>query len=129
MSAILPPSDRLWWKQPLDRVEGTWILIAFIWCMIMFAMMVGWHIYGKQNLSTETYKTTREMFTAKTQAMVDKYTVRTETDKNIPVVHPPAGSDVYLIARLWDWWLMYVEIDRVLKNGVAFKQAGQERPA
>ena len=51
MSAILPPSDRLWWKQPLDRVEGTWIVLAFIWCMIMFAMMVGWHIYGKQNLS------------------------------------------------------------------------------
>ncbi len=94
MSAILPPSDRLWWKQPLDRVEGTWILIAFIWCMIMFAMMVGWHIYGKQNLSTETYKTTREMFTAKTQAVVDKYTVRTETDKKIPVANPPAGSDV-----------------------------------
>ena len=37
--------------------------------MIMFAMMVGWHIYGKQNLSTETYKTTREMYTAKTQAV------------------------------------------------------------
>jgi len=53
----------------LDRVEGTWIVIAFIWCMIMFAMMVGWHIYGKQNLSTETYKTTREMYTAKTQAV------------------------------------------------------------
>ncbi len=38
--------------------------------------------------------------------MVDKYTVRTETDQKIPVVHPPAGSDVYLIARLWDWWPM-----------------------
>ncbi|MBP7082007.1 MAG: hypothetical protein KBA96_12910, partial [Rhodocyclaceae bacterium] len=104
MSAILPPAERLWWKHPLDRVEGTWILIAFIWCMIMFAMMVGWHIYGKQNLSTETYKTTPELFSNKTQAMVEKYTVRKETDKEIPVVHPPPGSDVYLIARLWDWW-------------------------
>ena len=36
--------------------------------------------------------------------MVDKYTVRTETDQKIPVVAPPAGADVYLIARLWDWW-------------------------
>jgi cytochrome c oxidase subunit 2 len=58
MSAILPPAERLWWKHPLDRVEGTWIVIALIWCLIMFFMMVGWHIYGKQNLSTETYKTT-----------------------------------------------------------------------
>jgi cytochrome c oxidase subunit 2 len=116
MSAILPPSGRLWWKQPLDRVEGTWILIAFLWCMVMFAMMVGWHIWGKQNLSTETYKTSREMYTAKTQAVVDKYTVRTETDKKIPVVHPPAGSDVYLIARLWDWWpIIELEKDKTYR--------------
>jgi cytochrome c oxidase subunit 2 len=104
MSAIHPPSERLWWKHPLDRVEGTWILISFIWCLTMFGMMVGWHVWGKQNLSSETYKTTPEKFSAKTQAMVDKYVVRTETAENIPVVAPPEGSDVYLIARLWSFW-------------------------
>ena len=104
MSAILPPAERLWYRHPIDRVEGTWIAIALVWCLIMFFMMVGWHIWGKQNLSTETYRTTPEMFTAKTQAMVDKYTVRTETDQKIPVVAPPPGSDVYLIARLWNFW-------------------------
>ena len=104
MSAILPPAERLWWKHPLDRVEGTWIVIALIWCLIMFAMMVGWHVWGKQNLSTETYKTTPEKFTLKAQAMVDKYTVRTETAEKIPVVVPPPGSDVYLVARLWNFW-------------------------
>ena len=57
MSAILPPSERLWWKHPLDRLETTWIIIAFVWCMVMFFMMVFWHVYGKQNLATETYKT------------------------------------------------------------------------
>ncbi len=31
MSAILPPSRRIWWKQPLDKVELTWIAIAFVW--------------------------------------------------------------------------------------------------
>ncbi len=104
MSAILPPAERLWWKHPLDRVEGTWIVIALVWCLIMFAMMVGWHIYGKQNLSTETYRTSLETFTAKAQAVVDKYTVRTETEAKIPVFAPPPGSDVYLIARLWSFW-------------------------
>ncbi len=63
-----------------------------------------WHIYGDQNLSNETYRTTPEAFEAKTQAMVDKYTVRTETDEEIPVVAPPAGSDIYLLGRLWSWW-------------------------
>ena len=104
MSAILPPAERLWYKHPIDRVEGTWIVIALTWCLIMFAMMVGWHVWGKQNLSTETYRTTPEMFMAKTQAMVDKYTVRTETRREAtPVVAPPAGSDVYLLARLWSF--------------------------
>ena len=104
MSAIFPPAERLWWKHPLDRVEGTWIAIAFVWCMIMFFMMVYWHIYGDQNLSTETYKTRPDQFIAKAQAVVDKYTVRTETDAAIPVVAPPPGSDVYLVARLWSFW-------------------------
>jgi cytochrome c oxidase subunit II len=105
MSAILPPAERLWYKHPIDRVEGTWIAIALTWCLIMFAMMVGWHVWGNQNLSTETYRTTPDQFMAKTQAMVDKYTVRIETDENkTPVVAPPAGSDVYLIARLWSFY-------------------------
>jgi cytochrome c oxidase subunit 2 len=104
MSAILPPSERLWYRHPIDRVEGTWIAIALTWCLIMFFMMIAWHIWGKQNLSTETYKTTPEMFAAKTQAMVDKYTVRTETAEKLPVVAPPPGSDIYMIARLWNFW-------------------------
>ncbi len=104
MSSILPPSERIWWKQPIDRSEIIWITIAFAWCMVMFFMMPYWHIYGKQNLSTETYRVTPELFSKATQKMVDQYTVRTETDKNIPVVAPPAGADVFLIARLWDWW-------------------------
>ena len=116
MSAILPPAERLWYRQPIDRVEGTWIAIALIWCLIMFFMMVGWHIWGKQNLSTETYRTTPEMFTAKTQAMVDKYTVRTETAEKIPVVAPPPGSDIYLIARLWNFWPILE-----LENGKTYK--------
>jgi cytochrome c oxidase subunit 2 len=104
MSSILPPSERIWWKQPIDRSEIIWIAIAFAWCMVMFFMMPYWHIYGKQNLSTETYRVTPELFSKATQKMVDQYTVRTETEQKIPVVAPPAGADVFLIARLWDWW-------------------------
>ncbi|MFT5140868.1 MAG: cytochrome c oxidase subunit 2 [Lysobacterales bacterium] len=104
MSSIQPPSERIWWNKPLDRVEGAWIAIALVWSLIMFTMMPLWHLYGKQNLSNEAYRTTPAAFQAKAQAMVDQYTVRTETDMQLPVVHPPPGSDVYLIARLWQWW-------------------------
>jgi cytochrome c oxidase subunit 2 len=116
MSAILPPSERLWWKHPLDRVEGTWIAISLVWCLTMFAMMVGWHVYGRQNLSTETYRTTPDLFSGKTQAMVDKYTIRTEGTERIPVVAPPPGSDVYLIARLWSFWpILELEKDKTYR--------------
>lgn len=104
MSAILPPAQRNWWKQPIDKIEWTWILIALSWSLFMFGMMVYWHINGKQNLSTETYKTTREMYAAKAEKMVEQYKIRTETDRETPVVKVPEGGDVYLVARLWEWW-------------------------
>ena len=78
--------------------------MSFLWCMVLFFMMVYWHIEGKQNLSTETYTTTPAAFAEKAQAMVDQWTVRTETDMQVPVVAPPPGSDIYLVARLWSFW-------------------------
>ncbi|MCP5093159.1 MAG: cytochrome c oxidase subunit II, partial [Gammaproteobacteria bacterium] len=57
MSAIQPPAETVWWRQPLDKVEGTWISIALVWSLFMFFMMPFWHVYGKQNLSSEAYKT------------------------------------------------------------------------
>ena len=114
MSAILPPSERLWWKQPIAGQEWAWIGIAFVWAMVMFGMMVYWHINGKQNLSNEAYKTTPVKFAAKAQAMIDEYTVRQEGA--FPVVRPPPGSDVYLIARLWQWWpILELEKDQTYR--------------
>ncbi len=58
----------------------------------------------QEDVTRLTYRVKPEMFQRAAQEMVDKYTVRTETDEKIPVVAPPAGADVYLIARLWAWW-------------------------
>ncbi|HET9701477.1 MAG TPA: cytochrome C oxidase subunit II [Burkholderiales bacterium] len=104
MSAIQPPQQRIWWKTPIDRVEGIWIILAFIWCLVMFFMMPYWHVFGKQNLSNEAYRSTPEMFMKKAEDGIAKYKVREETEQKIPVIHPPAGADVYLVARLWSWY-------------------------
>lgn len=100
--AIHPPSERIWWKEPIARSEIIWVLIAFTWGLVMFFMMIYWHGAGEQNLSNEAYRITPERFAAKAQAVVDQYQVGEEA--GVPVVHPPPGSDVYLIARLWQWW-------------------------
>ena len=100
--AITPPSDRIWWRQPIARVELIWIIIAFTWGLIMFFMMIYWHGAGKQNLSNEAYQIKPERFAEHAQQMIDDYQVRDES--GFPVVRPPPDSDVYLIARLWQWW-------------------------
>ncbi len=111
--ALAPPSERIWWKEPVERVELIWVGVALIWALIMFFMMPYWHVYGKQNLSNESYRTTPEMFLSKVQAMVDKYTVRKETAREYPVVAPPAGADVYLLGRLWEWYpILELEKDK-----------------
>jgi len=102
MTSYLPPSDRIWWNVPVGKQEIVWIGIALIWCLIMFFMMPYWHIYGKQNLSNEAYRTTPAKFLAEVDAMVEKYQIGEEA--GIPIVRPPAGSDVYILGRLWQWY-------------------------
>lgn len=105
MTSYQPTSERIWWKHPLDRVEITWIALALIWCLVMFAMMVGWHFFGQQNLSNETYRIAPSAFQEKAEAVADKYRVGEE--QGVPVVHPPPGEDIYLLGRRWQWWPIF----------------------
>jgi len=107
MSTLSPPSKRVWWKEPVERVELLWIGLVVIWGLIMTFMMPYWHVVGKQNLSNEAYRTSPEAFMEKANEMVSKYTVRKESEREFPVVKPPVGSDIYLVARLWDWWPIF----------------------
>ena len=102
--SITPVTDRLWWKIPMDREEVIWVSVSFVWCLFMFFMMPYWHVFGKQNLAHAAVKTSAQAYLAKANEMVEKYKVREETEQKIPVVRPPADSDVYLVARLWSWW-------------------------
>ena len=102
MTSYMPPSERIWWKTPIGKEELLWIGIALVWCLIMFFMMPYWHIYGKQNLSNEAYQTNAVQFQGKVDEMVKAYQVREEA--GMPVVKPPAGSDVYMLGRLWQWY-------------------------
>ncbi len=105
MTSLSPPKDKIWWNEPIEKAELIWITIVFLWGLVMSFMMPFWHVVGDQNISTETYKTTPEKFMQQTQAFVDEYTVRMDDGpRQYPVVKPPPGGDVYLVARLWDYW-------------------------
>lgn len=102
--AIFPPAERLWWKEPLHRMELVWIIIAFLWGLVMFFAMIYWHAFGAQNLSNEAYRIKPETFAAKTEAMAEKHKVREHEGTGFPIVHPPPGSDVYMLGRTFEWW-------------------------
>lgn len=104
--SIFPTEQRIWWNEPVEKSEVLWVSIAFLWAMIMFFMMPYWHFAGEQNLSNEAYKTTPDAFEQKTDAFVAKYTVREDAVSGYPIVAPPAGSDIYMYGKKWEWWPM-----------------------
>ena len=90
----------VWWK-PVHKSEKIWFTIAFVWCMILFAMMPFWHFKGGQNPSGERSKVDPQAFAARVAEFTSTYQVGTEN--GFPVVAPPPGSDVYLLGRMWQW--------------------------
>jgi cytochrome c oxidase subunit 2 len=102
--AIHSPEHRLWWKERVERTEVIWIAIAFAWGLIMFSTMIAWHIWGRQNLANEAYRVQPDAYVAKVEAMAEKYKIGEEGNSAVPIVHPPPGGDVYLLARIWQWW-------------------------
>ena len=103
--SIQPPTERLWWKEPVATPEKVWITVAFLWGLAMFGMMIYWHVAGRQNLSNEAYRIDPAVYQERAMAVAAQYTVREEA--GLPVVAPPPGTDIYLIARLWQWWPIF----------------------
>jgi cytochrome c oxidase subunit 2 len=102
--AIRPPEAKVWWSEPVARAELVWIAIAFLWGVTMFAMMIWWHLEGRQNLSTEVYRIDPEVYVSRVEAFTESFQVGEEGETGVPLVRPPPGADVYLLARLWEWW-------------------------
>ena len=90
----------VWWK-PAHKAEKTWVVIAFVWCMILFAMMPLWHWKGGQNPSGIRRKTTPSEFYKRTVEFSQQYKIG--EDRGMPIVAPPPGSHVYLTAMSFQW--------------------------
>jgi len=107
---LAPP--KIWWRN-LGRLEKNWVLIAFIWCLLLTAMMPLWYFFGRQNVPIETYRVSRDDFLQTTQDFAAQYQVG--EDQGIPVVAPPPG-DIYLFGRQWQWYPIYQ-----LEKGVEYR--------
>ncbi len=90
----------VWWR-PVTGSEKVWVSIAFVWCLVLFAMMPLWHLRGGQNPSGIRHRVDPVAFSARVDEFIEEYRVGEE--KGIPVVAPPPGSHVYLKASMWTW--------------------------
>ena len=95
---LAPP--KIWWRN-LGRYEKNWVIIAFIWCLLLTAMMPLWYYLGKQNVPITTYRVSTTDFKSITEDFVNQYKVGEE--QGIPVVSPPPG-DVYVYGQQWRWY-------------------------
>jgi cytochrome c oxidase subunit 2 len=100
--SVSPPEHRIWWNEPIEKVELTWIIVAFLWGLFMFGFMIFWHFIGGQNLNKEAYRVVPSSYEEKVEAFAAKLKVREEA--GVPVVRAPPGTDVYILGRLWQWW-------------------------
>ena len=112
--SIAPPKQRIWWNEPIEKVELIWVIIAFLWGLFMFCFMIAWHFIGQQNLNKEAYRVNPSAYEEKVEAFAKQYAVREE--KGIPVARPTAGAEVYLLGRTWQWWPILE-----LEKGVSYR--------
>jgi cytochrome c oxidase subunit 2 len=89
-----------WWK-PAHKSEKTWVVIAFVWCMVLFAMMPLWHWKGGQNPAGIRRRVDPQAFYRRTVEFSRQYMVG--QDHGIPIVAPPPGADVYLTGMSFQW--------------------------
>jgi cytochrome c oxidase subunit 2 len=90
----------IWWR-PAHGAERLWVAVAFAWCIVLFAMMPLWHLRGQQNPSGIRHKVEPTRYYQRVQEFINQYKVGEEA--GIPIVAPPPGSDVYLLAQMWKW--------------------------
>ena len=100
MHTALESPRGIWWK-PVHRSEKVWFTIAFVWCIVLFAMMPLWHWKGGQNPSGIRRRVEPAAFQARVEEFIREYKVGEEN--GFPIVEPPPGSDIYLLGRMWSW--------------------------
>jgi cytochrome c oxidase subunit 2 len=95
-STLVAPRGRWWW--PLGRDERMWFLVASVWAVAMFVMMLFiWPAIGREQTTFEALVTEPDVFRAQAQAFIEANTV--DRIGGVPVVEPPPGGDMYLQAQ------------------------------
>lgn len=117
--SLLSPAEG-WYYKKVSKDEKMWMLIALVLCIMLFVWMVMWHVYGKQNPSSITYKTSTVEFAQLAEAYTKQNMIG--QDNGIPVVRPEPNSDVFLMAEMWRWSpVLVLEINQAYRMHISSK--------
>lgn len=108
---ITPPAEKNWWDIPIGVHEKIWLTLVVLVGLGLFIMMPLWHLFGRQNSPTTTYRVSPESFFQKTTEWS-----KTATSTAGQPPRPP-GQDVYLVAQRYTWFPSNV----VLQAGVPYR--------
>ncbi|HMN32007.1 MAG TPA: c-type cytochrome [Chitinophagaceae bacterium] len=115
--SLLKPEEG-WYYKKVSKDEKMWMLIALVLCIMMFIWMVLWHVYGKQNPSSLTYRTSTTEFGKLSSAYIKQNMVG--SDNGVPVVRPQPNTDVFLLAEMWRWSpVMILQKDQAYKMHIS----------
>lgn len=117
--SLLSPAEG-WYYKKVSKDEKMWMLIALVLCIMLFVWMVMWHVYGRQNPSSTTYRTSTIEFAKLSEAYIKKNMVG--IDKGVPVVRPQPNSDVFVMAEMWRWSpVLILQKDQAYKMHISSK--------
>lgn len=88
--------EKIWWHA-VDSDERLWLTISIVFCLVTFFMMPVWHVVGKQNTSSESYRIDPAEFGKRAELFIAQNEKVGEIN-GIPVIKPK-GNEVYLLAR------------------------------
>ncbi|MBI2965497.1 MAG: cytochrome C oxidase subunit II [Chloroflexi bacterium] len=93
---IAPPPQRNWWDLPIGIHEKVWLSLVVLVGLSLFIMMPVWHVVGRQNSPTTTYRVSPDSYYEKVNAW-------TQTAARVEGGIKPPGRDVYLAALRFAW--------------------------
>jgi len=100
-------------KLPKQRVNTGLLLGVLILSALLVGLLSRYVILNQPDVTVTKQKIVPAQindFKEQVNNMVSRYTIRREGE--IPIVHPPPGSDIYLLARNFNWGNYYLELER-----------------
>lgn len=98
------------WARPFPRDERLFLWLVAASVALMTAFVIGWLVWGRQNVPTDSYRTTPDAFAAQVTEFVERY----QGDDGR--VYVPPGTDAYLLGSRYAW---YPEL--VLQEGEEYR--------